>query len=148
MKGIKKVLLTLLLILIGLQFIQPVRNKSGQAMPNEITKTMVVPEPVLGILKRACYDCHSNHTDYPWYATIQPIHWYLNQHIQDGKAVLNFSEFGSYTPRKQRNKLNAIKNSIKDDAMPLSSYMLVHRNAVLNAEEKSLLISWLEESQL
>jgi len=147
MNGIKKILLGLLVILILIQFVQPVRNISGQVMPNDISKTVAIPSNVQGILKKACYDCHSNNTAYPWYTRIQPMHWFMNNHIQSGKAELNFNEFGSYTPRRQQSKLRSIENSLKDGTMPLSSYTLIHRNAILTEAEKSLLMKWVENSK-
>jgi len=147
MKGIKKILLGLLVILVLIQFLQPARNVSGQAMPNDISKMVVMPADVQGILKKACYDCHSNNTDYPWYARIQPLHWFLNYHIQSGKSELNFNEFGTYTPRRQQNKLRSVAHSLEDGSMPLSSYILIHRNAILSEAEKSLIINWIQNSK-
>ncbi len=147
MKSIKKILLALLVILIIIQFVQPVRNKGGLAMPNDISKVIDMPNNVQGILKKACYDCHSNNTNYPWYTNIQPLHWFMNYHIQSGKEELNFNEFSSYTPRRQQNKLRAIENSLRDGTMPLSSYTLIHRNAILNEAEKTLIIKWVQDSK-
>lgn len=147
MKGIKKILLGLLLILALMQFVQPARNVSGQVMPNDMAKIVAVPSNVQGILKKTCYDCHSNNTDYPWYTSIQPLHWFMNSHIRSGKAELNFNEFGSYAPRRQQNKLRSIENSLKDGTMPLYSYTLIHRNAILTETEKSVLINWVQHSK-
>jgi hypothetical protein len=147
MNGIKKILLGLLLLLIFIQFWHPARNKSEQVMSNDIAKTVLVPEQVQGILEKSCYNCHSNNTDYPWYAYIQPLHWYLNDHIEAGKAELNFNEFDSYSSRRKLNKLRAIANSIEDGTMPLPSYTLLHGNAVLSETEKALLMSWIEKSK-
>lgn len=147
MKGIKKILLGLLVIVVLIQFVQPARNKSGQAMPNDISKTVAMPSNVQGILKKACYDCHSNNTEYPWYTHVQPLHWFMDNHIRSGKAELNFNEFGSYAPRRQQNKLRSIENSLKDGTMPLSSYTLIHRNAILTEAEKSLLMKWVQNSK-
>lgn len=147
MKGIKKVLLGLLVILVIIQFVQPARNKSGQVMPNDISNMVSMPVEVQGVLKKACFDCHSNNTNYPWYANLQPMNWFLNNHIQSGKAELNFNEFASYSPRRQQSKLRAIENSLKDRSMPLSSYMLIHRNAILSEAEKSILMNWIKKSK-
>ena len=147
MKGIKKILLGLLVILIIIQFIHPARNKSGQDMPNDISKVVSMPNDVQGILKKACYDCHSNNTNYPWYTSIQPLHWFMNYHIQSGKEDLNFNEFGSYTPRRQQNKLRSIESSLKDGTMPLFFYTLIHRNAILSDAEKLLIMNWVQNSK-
>lgn len=147
MKGIKKILLGLLVILVIIQFVQPARNKSGQVMPNDISKMVAMPDDVQGILKKACYDCHSNNTQYPWYANVQPLNWFLDDHVKSGKAELNFNEFGSYTARRQQSKLRSIENSLKDGTMPLSSYTLIHRNAILSEAEKSLITNWVQKSK-
>ncbi len=147
MKGTKKVLLGILVIVVVIQFIHPARNQSGQGMPNDISKIVAMPEDVQGILKKACYDCHSNNTEYPWYTNIQPIHWFMNYHIVSGKEELNFNEFGTYTPRRQQSKLRSIENSLKDGTMPLSSYTLIHRNAILSEVEKSQIINWVQKSK-
>ena len=142
MSWIKKILLALLILIIAIQFIQPARNKSGQVLPTDISTVDNLPRPVEAILKNACYDCHSNNTNYPWYANIQPAGWILARHIKNGKAELNFSEFGSYSIRKQKNKLNSIANSLKDGTMPLTSYTLIHKNARLTKDENALIINW------
>ena len=142
MRVVKKILLALLAVFIIIQFIQPVRNKSGQVLPIDLTKSFHVPENVHSILQSACYDCHSNNTKYPWYSRIQPLGWMLENHIRKGKAELNFSDFGSYSKRRQISKMNGIANSIKDGSMPLSSYRLMHKAARLSNNEKALLIDW------
>jgi len=144
MRRTKKWLLILLVALILIQFVQPARNHNGQVLQTDITRVFTVPPKVKVILAAACYDCHSNNTRYPWYASIQPGGWWLAHHINEGKEELNFSEFGSYTHRRQISKLRAIENSIKDGSMPLSSYTLMHKNARLTTEEKALVIDWLK----
>ncbi|MEJ6982460.1 heme-binding domain-containing protein [Pedobacter sp. P351] len=138
-----KVLLILLAVFTLMQFFQPNRNSGKTASANDITKVYPVPDNVQAILKKACYDCHSNSTRYPWYTYIQPFGWMMNSHIKEGKAELNFNEFGSYSARRQRSKIKAIAGSIKDGSMPLDSYTLIHRDAKLNNTEKNLILNWL-----
>ncbi|WP_316822989.1 heme-binding domain-containing protein [Pedobacter gandavensis] len=147
MKGINKILPGLLVILVIVQFVHPAHNKSGQDMPNDISKVVDMPNDVQGILKKACYDCHSNNTNYPWYTNVQPVHWYMNYHIQSGKKELNFNEFGSYKRRRQQSKLRAIENSLKENKMPLFSYTLIHKNAILSDAEKLKIINWVQNSK-
>ena len=142
MSRIKKILLGVTIIFVAIQFIIPARNKSRQILPTDIINTYAVPEKVYAVLKKACYDCHSNNTRYPWYADLQPFGWQLQQHIKNGKKDLNFSEFGSYSSRRKINKLRAIDKSIKNGTMPLSSYTLLHKNARLTKDEKQLIINW------
>ena len=142
MKLVKKILLVTAVVFIVIQFIQPARNKSGQVLPTDITKIYHIPDSVQAVFKTACYDCHSNNTSYPWYSNIQPMAWFMAHHIKNGKADLNFNEFGSYPPRKQKSKLKEIEHSLKDGTMPLFSYTLMHKNANLSKGEKALLIGW------
>jgi len=144
---IKKVLLATGIVFIAIQFIQPAKNISSQVSATDISKTIPVPDNVQAILKNACYDCHSNNTNYPWYAYIQPAGWLLSSHIAEAKGKLNFNEFGNLSVRRQISKLDGIANSIKDDIMPLSSYKMMHKNARLSTNEKELLIKWARQSQ-
>ena len=140
----KKILFGLLLAFTGMQFIQPARNKSGEVLPADIQKIYAVPGKVLAVLQNSCYDCHSNNTRYPWYSFIQPGAWWMASHIRKGKAELNFSAFGAYSNRRQQSKLQAIANSIKDETMPLSSYTLFHKNAILKPGDKTVLLDWIK----
>jgi len=138
----KKLISVALGAFVLIQFIRPARNRSGQVLPTDLTKIYPVSSNVQAILKTSCYDCHSNNTRYPWYVNIQPFGWLLAKHIKDGKNELNFSEFGTYSARRQVSKLRSIENSIKDGTMPLSSYTLLHKDARLSKEEKTLLTAW------
>ncbi|WDF67127.1 heme-binding domain-containing protein [Sphingobacterium oryzagri] len=138
----KKIILGLAVILIGIQFFQPLRNQSDEVPPTHIERVYAVPQNVKAILVQYCYDCHSNNTLYPWYSRIQPGAWYMAEHIKNGKEELNFSDFGEYSARRQRNKFRAMVGQVKDGEMPLSSYTLIHRNAVLSQEDKQVLIEW------
>src|SRR5258705_5492396 len=113
MKQMKKIVAGLLIGLGLIQFSQPARNKNS-GTSSDLIKTVNVTGNIQSILKTACYDCHSNNTNYPWYSKIQPFGWLLAGHIRKGKVELNFNEFGSYSMRRQISKLNGIANSIKD----------------------------------
>ena len=89
---LKRLFQLLLLAFIVIQFIRPAKNKSEGVSTNDITTKYAVPQDVMAVLKTSCYDCHSNNTNYPWYANIQPIAWWLDDHIKEGKKELNFSE--------------------------------------------------------
>lgn len=142
MKLFKKILLALLILFIAIQFIRPERNLNAAVLPMDISRTVHVSDTVMDILKNCCYDCHSNNTRYPWYANVQPVAWWLNSHIHDGKRALNFSEFGSYPLRRQQNKFKGMNNEVQSGDMPLTSYTLIHTTAKLNAEEKKIIADW------
>ncbi len=146
MNRTKKILLALLIVFIAIQFIQPAHNKAVQVLPTDFAKVFVVPNNVQSVLQNACYDCHSNNTNYPWYSNIQPMAWIMARHIKNGKDKLNFSDFGSYTSRRQISKLKGIANQIKDDEMPISSYKMMHKNARLSKEQKDLIMDWMSRT--
>lgn len=142
MRLFKKILLVLVIVFVVFQFIQPAYNKNRQVLPTDLTKTVSVPNDVQIVLRKACYDCHSNNTNYPWYMNVQPVGWVMASHIKDGKENLNFSEFGSYSNRKQANKLRAILQSIDDGSMPISSYAMLHADAKLDKKSNDLIREW------
>lgn len=90
MSRIKKIALVILVVIIAIQFIQPARNESGQVLQTDISKIYNIPAQVQSNLKNACYDCHSNNTNYPFYTNIQPVGWVLARHIKKRKGGIEF----------------------------------------------------------
>lgn len=138
----RKVLLTLLGILVLIQFVRPEKNQSTGVSANDITTKYAVPADVHNLLKRSCFDCHSNNTVYPWYDNIQPVAWWLSNHINEGKRELNFSEFATYSPKKADHKLEEVGEAVTEGWMPLGSYLWVHHDAKLKPEEAKLIADW------
>ncbi len=101
-----------------------------------------IPDDLHSIFSKACNDCHSNNTRYPWYAYIQPVGWWLNNDITEGKQKLNFNEFGKYSIAKQYKKLDDIIDESKHGDMPLKSYTLIHTDARLTDAEKEKIFAW------
>ncbi len=147
MKIFRKILLVLLVLLVAIQFYRPEKNISAEPNPGNISSVYEVPENVSSILKKSCYDCHSNNTSYPWYNNLQPVASWLHNHIEDGKREVNFDEFATYKIGKQYRKFLEIKEQVEQGEMPLSSYTIIHRNAILNQEEKKALINWAESAR-
>ncbi len=141
-KIIKTILLFLLFIFIVIQFIRPVKNISKGVSPNDISTKYPVADSVQKILAVACYDCHSNNTKYPWYAEVQPVAWWLNNHVNDGKKDLNFSEFTKYRIRRQYVKFDEINKLVKKNEMPLDSYTWLHNDARLTDAQKRIIANW------
>jgi len=141
-KFLKRFFVLLVIAFIVIQFFRPAKNISEGVSAGDITTKYTIPQDVQAALKTACYDCHSNNTSYPWYNNIQPVAWWLADHIKEGKKELNFSEFASYKIGRQYNKLEKINSEIKDGGMPLSSYTLIHKNAILNDQQKLSIASW------
>lgn len=141
-KVIKTTLIILLIALIVIQFIRPAENKNEEIASENITANFPIPDSLHKTLKVSCYDCHSNTTVYPFYFKIQPVAWFLDNHIQDGKRHFNFSTFSSYPVWRQYDKFKDIVEQIKKDEMPLTSYTLIHRDAILSADQKIAIIDW------
>jgi ribosomal protein S20 len=145
---IKKIVLSGIVLFLLMQLNQPARNVDyEQVSPLSFSKTFLVPVKVQTILQTSCFDCHSNNSNYPWYSNIQPVRAFMDSHIKEGKENLNFSEFGTYSTRKQQSKLDRMIKQIKSDEMPLASYTIIHRNAALNKKSKVVLLQWIEETK-
>lgn len=140
---VKKILLGVLAVLVILQFIRPDKNDSNDSTYHISTK-YEVPEDVTAMLTVACNDCHSNMTRYPWYTNIQPVGWFLNDHVEEGIEHLNFSEFTKSRVAIQNHKLEEIIEMVEDHEMPLESYTYLglHSDADLSDEQRETLISW------
>ncbi|MFV8392867.1 heme-binding domain-containing protein [Flavobacterium sp. LB2P44] len=148
-KIIKKILIIGFVIFLLMQLYQPARNESYEQadVTANFTTMYDVPKNVETTLRTSCYDCHSNNTNYPLYSYMQPARFFMEEHIKDGKKDLNFNEFGRYSKRKQGNKLEAIIKQIKSDEMPLASYTLIHKNAILTSTQKEEIINWIEKTE-
>jgi len=144
MKRWQKILIVILVVLIIIQFIHPAHNVSNATQPNNITKAYATSEDVQNILAKACYDCHSNNTRYPWYAKIQPVDWWLANHVEEGKEHLNFDAFVSYKPARQYHSMKECIDEVKDGDMPLGSYTLIHTDAKLSDAQKQTLLNWFQ----
>lgn len=139
---IKKTILLLLVALVVIQFFHPKRNKATGEQPNYIGKVYPMSEDVRSILAKACNDCHTNNTRYPWYSNVQPVDWWLTGHINDGKKELNLDDFSQRSLRFQYKKMEEIAKQVKEGEMPLNSYLWIHKDAKLTDEEKNILINW------
>lgn len=141
-KALKIFLAIIIIILISIQFVRPAKNAGEEIAENQITANYKVPDDVQQILKVSCYDCHSNTTRYPWYSKTQPVAWILDDHIVEGKRELNFSTFSTYPTYRRYKKFKEITKEVKDGDMPMLSYTIIHRYAVLSAGQKLLLQNW------
>jgi hypothetical protein len=143
-KNLKRIAITLLIVFIVIQFMPTKRNQNTELLVSDFTKTYDVPNNIQKMLKAACYDCHSNNTKYPWYNKIQPVAWFIEHHIDEAKEELNFSEFGSYSSKKQNHKLDEIMDEVKEGKMPLKTYKVMHSEAKFSNDEKEAFINWFE----
>lgn len=145
---IKKILIGVVILFVVIQFFRPEKNIATADSPNAIGLHYPVPEDVNALLRTSCTDCHSNNTRYPWYSNIQPVAWWLQDHVDEGKRKFNFDEFNSYDAKKKQKKLKEVVEMIEEDEMPLTSYTLIHRTAALSAQDKAKIIAWAKALQV
>ena len=138
MLAIKTVLKYLLGTFIVIQLIQvDITN------PKETDKSLEIkaPKEVMSILKRSCYDCHSNEVKIPWYSKIAPLSWQISRHVDLGRQWVNFSIWNSYTKEQKDTKLEEIYKSVHT-VMPLKSYLYLHKEANMRKADRQLIRDW------
>jgi Haem-binding domain len=105
---------------------------------------IAAPAQIEALLTRACYDCHSNQTRWPWYSRVAPLSWLVARDVALGRKELNFSEWGSYYPQTRKRKLQWIGRVLRERSMPPRAYRLIHPGARLTAAERATLDRWIE----
>jgi len=106
---------------------------------------VAAPPPVDTILRRACYDCHSNQTVWPWYSQMAPVSWLLANDVKEGRRELNFSTWGAYDAKRRAKKLAETAKEVAKGAMPPWYYILAHSDAKLTDADRETLRAWTVE---
>lgn len=130
------------LVFIAIQFFGPMKINPPVDEARSIQANAQLTPEVSAILKRACQDCHSHQTRWPWYSHVAPVSWFLVDHVTDARKELNFSEWASYTPKRMRKKLEEMGEEVEAGAMPLKSYLLLHGDARLSPADARALMAW------
>jgi len=133
---LKKILIGLAVILVGIQFIPLDRSNPP------VTKEIDAPPNVLSILKTSCYDCHSNETKWPWYAYVAPVSFLISSDVSEGRKRVNFTEWDKYDEKKQEKKLEHVADAVIEGWMPLPKYLLLHSDAELDQSQKKIIKDW------
>ncbi len=141
----KKILIVLLVAFILIQFFRIDKTNPAVNQGMDFLTIKNTPENIATNIRNSCYDCHSNETKYPWYSNIQPVAWFLKDHIDEGRKELNFSTFATYEPKRQAHKLDEAAEMIEKGEMPLESYLLGHPEAKLTDAQKSELIAYFKK---
>src|SRR4051812_17472697 len=116
-----RIVLSLVVVLIGIQAIPVNRVNPARA------SSVPAPQNVSAILKRSCYDCHSNETVWPWYSHVAPFSWLIARDVHQGRRELNFSTWDSMTARRQARKMKETSKEVEEKEMPPFVYLIVHR---------------------
>ena len=138
----------ILLVLLLIQFIRPQKNQGIIKSAEDFIQVTQVPDTLARVFLNSCYDCHSNHTSYPWYNSLAPVSWFLNKHVVEGKAHLNFSSWGFLDRAQKISMLDEICEECSDGIMPLKSYTLIHRSADLSPREIEAICDWSEQEAM
>jgi len=139
----KYVIIIVFLFVIGaIQFIRPERNLATVESRYDIFYLTETNPELVRTVKMACYDCHSDRTAYPWYASIAPVSWMIAQHVKNGKKHLDFSRWTVYDKQERLHKLNDIREVLKLAEMPPAAYLLMHSEAKLSDSQRSMIIQW------
>jgi len=132
----RKILLIVIVLFVGIQLIPVARTNPAT------TAELAADESVKGILTKACYDCHSNETRWPWYSYVAPASWLVASDVNEGREHLNFSEWRNYRAEDQTEKRNEIREEVEKGAMPMRIYLLMHRDAKLRDSDVAQLEQW------
>ena len=139
---IKWTLISIGLIFIGLQFTTPGHTNPAFDEAQSLEALTAIPSEISAVFARSCNDCHSNKTNWRWYTYVSPVSWFTVSHVEDGRAELNFSVWGSYGTRMKETRLRAICQECESGTMPLASYAFVHREVRLSPEEVKMICEW------
>lgn len=145
MKFIKMLLLVLLVVFIIAQFFGPEKNQTSPATFDAFLAETNPPKAVEQILEGTCFDCHSDHTRYPWYDKITPVNYFLADHIKDGKKHFNISQWEDYSTKKKDHKFKELIEEVEGKWMPLESYTYIHSDAKLSDEQIQSVVKWAKD---
>ena len=136
---LKYAVVAVVLLLAAVQFVQPDRA-NPPANPSSTFEAVAKPSPqVAGLVRRACYDCHSHNTVWPWYSYIAPVSWLVADDVIEGRRNLNFSRWDFLSPEMSRTRLKEACEEVREGAMPLWNYRLMHPEARLSEEDIRIL---------
>jgi hypothetical protein len=133
---VRRVLIGAALVLAGIQFV-PV-DRSNPPVETEIPASA----EVRAVLRRACYDCHSNETVWPWYSRVAPVSWLVARDVREGRRELNFSAWNRYETKARSKKLKETREEVAEGEMPPWFYVAIHGDAALSAGDVALLNAW------
>jgi len=142
MTRFNKIALGVLVVLLGIQLIPSKNNTAPELEKHPLFVDYPTSHTVENTIRFACGDCHSNHTEYPWYSNIQPVGMWLDHHVEEGKEHFNIDAWNEYTPKKQKHKIEECMEVIESGEMPMESYVWMHPKANLTEVQKKEIKLW------
>ena len=138
----KNIAIFLVFLLLAIQSIRIDKTTEPVNPETDFIALTSANSEVAGMLKTACYDCHSNQPTYPWYTNIAPVSWWIKHHIDEGSHHLNFSIWGTYKEKRKNHKLDECIEMVEEGEMPMSSYTIMHGEAKLTDAQKMQLVEF------
>lgn len=143
---LRRLVIGFILLAVAIQLIRLSKTNPPEHPAQTIEAKLKVDPPVAAILQRGCQDCHSNRTVWPWYSNVAPVSWMVIHHVDEGRSRMNFSEWGQYDADKVHSLLTRMCREVSQDHMPMFSYEIIHRNAVLNYADKQTICDWTQRA--
>ncbi len=148
-KSFRWIAMVLLICVVAAQFKRSATTNPLSDPTQSIETIVHVPPDIHAILTRACADCHSNQTTWPWYSHVAPVSWFVVGHVNDGRRRVNFSTWvrPGKEPVDSIDRLKAMCREVQDGGMPLTSYEIIHWSARLSAENSKQICDWSAQEQ-
>ncbi|MFY0686047.1 MAG: heme-binding domain-containing protein [Cyclobacteriaceae bacterium] len=142
MSKVKIVLLGVLGIFLALQFFRGDLPEVNEVTQDDIMGQLQVDKEMSNLIVSACYDCHSNQTEYPWYSYVAPVSWLIIKDTNEGREELNFSKWGTMAKRRKIRKLKEIGEEVEEKEMPMTVFTITHPEARLTDEQRDQIVRW------
>lgn len=139
---VRAAILSAAIVCVAIQFVRPARTNPSTRSGETLAAHLAVPQETQRILDRACRDCHSNETRWPWYSEVAPVSWWVIEHVNHGRSHFNYSTWSAYDRARQSTLLDRSCSLVKGHDMPLGSYLLMHSSARLSPAEIDRLCQW------
>lgn len=140
----RRFLLILLAAFAASQFIRPDTKAPDTDSLQDLIAVTQPNEEIAGLLRTACYDCHSNETQYPWYYRITPVNWWVQHHVNEGREEGNLSVWAALSEKHRAHFVDEAAELIEAAEMPLPSYTWMHGDARLDQRQRKLLIDFFQ----
>jgi len=142
-----RILVAVLVLFVAAQFVPVGRANPPEDPAQTVYAAMPVPPEVASTFRRACHDCHSNQTVWPWYSRVAPVSWLVARDVTRGRGEMNLSEWGRYAARRKDRKLKEICEQVTRGEMPMRVYTLMHPHAKLSDQERKAMCGWADAAR-
>ncbi|MCC5936328.1 MAG: heme-binding domain-containing protein [Lunatimonas sp.] len=136
----------ILLVFVVIQLIPNELPPVKAENPQDLLKSDLISESVGKLIRRSCYSCHSNETEYPWYSYVAPSSWLVAKDVREGREALNFSDWESLEMLDKLALLDDVVIEVQEGTMPMGIYTWMHPSAKLSDEQRIAIIDWAEEA--